>query len=70
MSQWRPPVIIDEMETQKSPIVLCDPVDKRNVAAGVTLKGLEPCLVSKSFFYEPSHNFFFPKYKEEILKEI
>ena len=66
MSQWRPPVIIDEMETQKSPIMLRDPVDKkRNVAAGVTLKGLGTAvLASKSFLDEPSHNFFFPKYKE------
>ena len=66
MSQWRPPVIIDEMEIPKSPIMLCDPVDKkRNVAAGVTLKGLGTAvLASKSFLDEPSHNFFFPKYKE------
>ena len=66
MSQWRPPIIIDKMETPESPIMICDPVDnKRNVAAGVTLKGLGTAvLASKSFLDKPSHNFFFPKYKE------
>ena len=66
MSQWRPPIIIDKMETPESPMMICDPVDnKRNVAAGVTLKGLGTAvLASKSFLDKPSHNFFFPKYKE------
>ena len=66
MSQWRPPIIIDKMETPETPIMICDPVDdKRNVAAGVTLKGLGTAiLASKSFLDKPSHNFFFPKYKE------
>ena len=66
MSQWRPPIIIDKMETPETPIMICDPVDdKRNVAAGVTLKGLGTAvLASKSFLDKPSHNFFFPNYKE------
>ena len=66
ISQWRPPVIINEMETPESPIMLCDPVDdSRNVAAGVTVKGLGTAiLASKSFLEKPSHNFFFPDYKE------
>tara|TARA_Y100001970_G_scaffold274090_1_gene373295 strand:+ start:644 stop:1828 length:1185 start_codon:yes stop_codon:yes gene_type:complete len=67
MSQWRPPVIINKIESaQDSPIMICDPVDdKRNVAAGVTLKGLGTAiLASKSFLDKPSMNFFFPKNKE------
>ena len=66
ISQWKPPVIIDKMRTPDSPIMLCDPVDKnRNVAAGVTLKGLGTAiLASKSFINNPSMNFFFPEFKE------
>lgn len=67
MSQWRPPVIINKVdEAPDSPIMICDPVDdKRNVAAGVTLKGLGTAiLASKSFIDKPSMNFFFPEYKE------
>ena len=67
ISQWRPPVIIDKMnEAPESPIMICDPVDnKRNVAAGVTLKGLGTAiLASKSFIDKPSMNFFYPEYKE------
>ena len=67
MSQWRPPIIINKIdEAPNSPIMICDPVDdKRNVAAGVTLKGLGTAiLASKSFIDKPSMNFFFPEYKE------
>ena len=67
MSQWRPPVIINKIEgAPESPIMIWDPVDdKRNVAAGVTLKGLGTAiLASKSFIDKPSMNFFFPKHKE------
>ena len=67
MSQWRPPIIINKIdEVPNSPIMICDPVDdKRNVAAGVTLKGLGTAiLASKSFIDKPSMNFFFPEYKE------
>ena len=67
ISQWRPPVIINKMEkVPDSSIMICDPVDdKRNVAAGVTLKGLGTAiLASKSFIDKPSMNFFFPEYKE------
>ena len=67
MSQWRPPIIINKIdEAPDSPIMICDPVDdKRNVAAGVTLKGLGTAiLASKSFIDKPSMNFFFPEYKE------
>ena len=67
ISQWRPPVIINEIKSaQDSPIMISDPVDdKRNVAAGVTLKGLGTAiLASKSFLDRPSMNFFFPEHKE------
>ena len=67
LSQWIPPVIIDEIKNAPdSPIMICDPVDhKRNVAAGVTLKGLGTAiLASKSFIDKPSMNFFYPEYKE------
>ena len=67
ISQWRPPIIINRIEeAPDSPIMICDPVDdKRNVAAGVTLKGLGTAiLASKSFIDKPSMNFFFPEYKE------
>ena len=67
MSQWRPPVLINKIDkAPDSPIMICDPVDdKRNVAAGVTLKGLGTAiLASKSFLDRPSMNFFFPEHKE------
>ena len=67
MSQWKPPLIIDKIaNAPDSPIMICDPVDnKRNVAAGVTLKGLGTAiLASKSFIDKPSMNFFYPEYKE------
>lgn len=67
MSQWKPPLIIDNIvNAPDSPIMICDPVDnKRNVAAGVTLKGLGTAiLASKSFIDKPSMNFFYPEYKE------
>ena len=67
MSQWKPPLIIDKIaNAPDSPIMVCDPVDnKRNVAAGVTLKGLGTAiLASKSFIDKPSMNFFYPEYKE------
>jgi len=67
MSQWRPPITINKIDgAPDSPIMICDPVDdKRNVAAGVTLKGLGTAiLASKSFIDKPSMNFFFPEYKE------
>ena len=67
MSQWKPPLIIDNIaKAPDSPIMICDPVDnKRNVAAGVTLKGLGTAiLASKSFIDKPSMNFFYPEYKE------
>ena len=71
LSQWRPPVIIDEIKNAPdSPIMICDPVDhKRNVAAGVTLKGLGTAiLASKSFIDKPSMNFFYPEYKERSFQ--
>ena len=50
--------------------MICDPVDhKRNVAAGVTLKGLGTAiLASKSFIDKPSMNFFYPEYKERSFE--
>ena len=71
ISNWRPPVIIDNMENvPHSPLMICDPVDaKRNVAAGVTLKGLGTAiLASKSFINKPSMNFFFPEHKERKFR--
>ena len=65
MALWRPPIIIDVIEAPESPIMIRDPVDdRRNVAAGVTLRGLGTAiLASKSFLDKPSSNFFFPKLK-------
>ena len=71
ISQWRPPITIDEIRNAPdSPIMICDPVDhKRNVAAGVTLKGLGTAiLASKSFIDKPSMNFFYPEYKERSFE--
>jgi tRNA nucleotidyltransferase (CCA-adding enzyme) len=67
IANWKPPIIFDNVENApNSPIMLADPVDyKRNVAAGVTLKGLgSAVLASKAFLAEPSLDFFFPKNKK------
>jgi len=64
IANWKPPLIFDKVENApNSPIMLADPVDyNRNVAAGVTLKGLgSAVLASKAFLAEPSLDFFFPK---------
>lgn len=71
ISGWRPPVKLGEIEgAPDSPIMLPDPVDsRRNVAAGVTLRGLGAAiLASKAFLENPSIDFFFPKKKERIAK--
>ena len=71
ISKWKPPVIIDKVENApNSAIMLQDPVDeKRNVAAGVTLKGLGAAvLASKAFLNEPTIEFFFPKTKTRKSK--
>tara|TARA_B100001123_G_C15186251_1_gene977433 strand:+ start:87 stop:1268 length:1182 start_codon:yes stop_codon:yes gene_type:complete len=71
ISGWRPPVKLGEIEgAPASPIMLPDPVDRRrNVAAGVTLRGLGAAiLASKAFLENPSIDFFFPNKKERIPK--
>ena len=71
ISGWRPPVKLGEIEgAPVSPIMLPDPVDSgRNVAAGVTLRGLGAAiLASKAFLENPSIDFFFPKKKERVAK--
>ena len=68
---WRPPVQLGEIKgAPASPIMLPDPVDSgRNVAAGVTLRGLGAAiLASKAFLENPSIDFFFPKKKERVAK--
>ncbi len=68
---WRPPVKLGVVEgAPDSPIMLPDPVDKgRNVAAGVTHRGLGAAvLASKAFIDEPSLDFFFPKKIERSAK--
>ena len=67
IASWKPPLILDKIDkVPNSPIMLADPVDyNRNVAAGVTLKGLgSAVLASKAFLAEPSLDFFFPKNKK------
>jgi len=71
ISKWRPPVIIEKVKkVPDSAIMLQDPVDeKRNVAAGVTLKGLGAAvLASKAFLNKPTIEFFFPKTKTRESK--
>ena len=66
LSQWKPPVVLEKVEgAPDSAIMLPDPVDSmRNVAAGVTLKGLGAAvLASKAFLQKPAIDFFFPKIK-------
>ena len=50
--------------------MLPDPVDKgRNVAAGVTLRGLGlAVLAAKAFRNKPSIDFFFPKKKDRVAQ--
>ena len=71
IATWKPPVVIDKIEeAQEASIMIKDPVDsKRNVAAGVTVKGLGTAiLASKGFIENPSKDFFFPKDKERKAK--
>ncbi len=71
ISSWRPPVNLGVVEgAPDSPIMLPDPVDKgRNVAAGVTLRGLGAAvLAAKAFRDKPSIDFFFPKKKERVVQ--
>ncbi len=71
ISNWRPPVDLGVVEgAPGSPIMLPDPVDKgRNVAAGVTLRGLGAAvLAAKAFRDRPSIDFFFPKKKERAVQ--
>ena len=71
IATWKPPVVMDKIEeAQNAPIMIKDPVDSsRNVAAGVTVKGLGTAiLASKGFIENPSKDFFFPKGKERKAK--
>ena len=73
ISQWKPPVIIQEIKgVPEAAMMLQDPVDeKRNVSAGVTLKGLGAAiLASKAFLNKPTTDFFFPKNKIRKAKGI
>ncbi len=73
ISQWRPPVIIQNVEgAPESATMIQDPVDeKRNVSAGVTLKGLGAAiLAAKGFLNNPTLDFFFPKNKIRETKGI
>ena len=66
IANWRPPVIIQNVEdAPKAAVMIQDPVDeKRNVSAGVTLKGLGAAiLAAKAFLNNPTLEFFFPKNK-------
>ncbi len=66
ISRWRPPLIIQNVENApESAMMMQDPVDeKRNVSAGVTLKGLGAAiLAAKGFLNNPTVDFFFPKNK-------
>ena len=68
---WRPPVKLGLVKgAPDSPIMLPDPVDEgRNVAAGVTLRGLGAAiLAAKAFTDRPSLDFFFPKKIERDAK--
>ena len=71
IATWKPPVVMDKIEeAQEAPIMIKDPVDSsRNVAAGVTVRGLGTAiLASKGFIENPSKDFFFPKSKERKAK--
>ncbi|MFL2941591.1 MAG: CCA tRNA nucleotidyltransferase [Candidatus Poseidoniales archaeon] len=71
IANWKPPIVMDKIEeAQDAPIIIKDPVDSnRNVAAGVTVKGLGTAiLASKGFIENPSKDFFFPKDKERETK--
>ena len=73
ISQWKPPVIIQKVEgVPEAAMMLQDPVDeKRNVSAGVTLKGIGAAiLASKAFLNKPTIEFFFPKNKIRKAKGI
>ncbi len=73
ISQWKPPVVIQNVEgAPEAAMMLKDPVDeRRNVSAGVTLKGLGAAiLASKAFLNKPTIDFFFPKNKIRKAKGI
>ena len=70
-SKWRPNVNLGVVEcAPEASLMLPDPVDsKRNVAAGVTLKGLGTAiLASKAFLQNPTTSFFFPNKTERKNK--
>ena len=71
ISKWRPNVNLGIVEcAPEASLMLPDPVDsKRNVAAGVTVKGLGTAiLASKAFLQNPTTSFFFPNKTERKNK--
>ena len=71
IANWRPPVIIQKVEdAPKAAMMIQDPVDeRRNVSAGVTLRGLGAAiLAAKAFLNNPTLEFFFPKNKSREAK--
>ena len=73
ISLWKPPIIIEDVENApKAAMMIKDPVDeRRNVSAGVTLKGLGTAiLAAKGFLDNPTLDFFFPKNKIRKSKGV
>tara|TARA_B100000214_G_scaffold252508_1_gene185716 strand:+ start:1145 stop:2320 length:1176 start_codon:yes stop_codon:yes gene_type:complete len=73
ISLWKPPIIIEDVKNApKAAMMIKDPVDeRRNVSAGVTLKGLGTAiLAAKGFLNNPTLDFFFPKNKIRKSKGI
>ncbi len=73
ISLWKPPIIIEDVKNApKAAMMIKDPVDeRRNVSAGVTLKGLGTAiLAAKGFLNNPTLDFFFPKNKIRKSKGV
>ncbi len=73
ISFWKPPIVIEDVKNApKAVMMIKDPVDeRRNVSAGVTLKGLGTAiLAAKGFLNNPTLDFFFPKNKIRKSKGV
>ncbi len=73
ISLWKPPIVIEDVKNApKAVMMIKDPVDeRRNVSAGVTLKGLGTAiLAAKGFLNNPTLDFFFPKNKIRKSKGV
>ena len=73
ISLWKPPIVIEDVKNApKAAMMIKDPVDeRRNVSAGVTLKGLGTAiLAAKGFLNNPTLDFFFPKNKIRKSKGV